>query len=232
MPAWKKGKKPLYSTAKYIKQMSKFKNSVVIVDTRSAASVKAGHIPGTTAIPAAELGAAKDKFSIKKTAPVIVVADDNASAMESFAVIRNLGFKNATILQGGFTAYQKGDNPVVTDSVSTEIVYVPKPIPGALKIAAFEKLLAQKESDTVILDVRTDEEVEAGTIQGAMHIPTEEVGERVAEIPKGKKVVAFCSTGVRAEMAYLALKEKGIEAKFLKAKTEFSPEGKVTISEN
>ena len=84
----------------------------------------------------------------------------------------------------------------------------------------------------VILDVRTDDETEAGKIAGAIAIPAEEVVERLDEIPKDKQVYIHCSTGIRAEMAYVALKEKGYKASFLDANIEVSDSGSYEITDH
>ena len=48
----------------------------------------------------------------------------------------------------------------------------------------------------VVLDVREDDEWQAGHIDGAQHIPLGELGERVAELPKESRIVAVCRSGV------------------------------------
>ena len=54
-------------------------------------------------------------------------------------------------------------------------------------------------------------------IKGAKVIPDVEILDRLAEIPKDKQIIAYCNTGVQAEMAYHKLKEKGYNVKFLNA---------------
>ena len=61
----------------------------------------------------------------------------------------------------------------------------------------------------LILDVRNADEANAGMIKGAMLIPDEELASRIAELPKDKRIITHCSTGVRAEMAYHKLKQAG-----------------------
>ena len=61
----------------------------------------------------------------------------------------------------------------------------------------------------LILDVRNPDEANAGMIKGALLIPDEELLARMAEVPKDKRIVTHCSTGIRAEMAYHKLKEAG-----------------------
>lgn len=231
LPEWKKAKKPLYSSVKYLNEMAAFKNSVVLVDIRDAAEVKAAHIEGATALPAEQLGGSQAKFPAKKTAPVIIVANDDAAALQAFNTIREWGYKNASILQGGIQGWQKAGFATVAGDAASDIVYVQKPVPGAMTAEAFQAILAKKDDGTVIVDVRTEEEAQAGAIAGALNIPTDEISDRIGEIPKDKQIITYCSTGIRAEMAYIALKDKGFNATFLNAKTDFA-EGKYTISEN
>jgi rhodanese-related sulfurtransferase len=65
-------------------------------------------------------------------------------------------------------------------------------------------------------------------IKGAKLVPDEEILDRLAEIPKDKKIVTHCSTGVRAEMAYHKLKEKGFNVAFLNANIEIDKDGNIT----
>jgi rhodanese-related sulfurtransferase len=66
-------------------------------------------------------------------------------------------------------------------------------------------------------------------IKGAVLIPDKEILDKLAEIPKNKQIIAYCSTGVRAEMAYHKLKDKGYNVKFLNARVDIDSTGKFTI---
>ena len=46
--------------------------------------------------------------------------------------------------------------------------------------------------DVVLVDVRPAEEFEAGHIEGATSIPLDELDRRIAELPSGREVVAYC----------------------------------------
>jgi rhodanese-related sulfurtransferase len=50
----------------------------------------------------------------------------------------------------------------------------------------------QRKDRLVVLDVRPQEEYEAGHIPGAVSIPLDELKKRVKELPKGKQIVAYC----------------------------------------
>ena len=67
-------------------------------------------------------------------------------------------------------------------------------------------------------------------IKGAMLVPDEEILARIAEIPAGKRIITHCATGVRAEMAYHKLKEKGYKVSFLNAEIDISKDGKFKVS--
>jgi rhodanese-related sulfurtransferase len=69
----------------------------------------------------------------------------------------------------------------------------------------------------VVLDVRPQEEYEAGHLPGAVSIPLNELKKRVKELPKSKQIVAYC----RGQLCALApeatryLKSKGYKVKRL-----------------
>ena len=47
-------------------------------------------------------------------------------------------------------------------------------------------------NDVVLVDVRPSEEFDAGHIEGALSIPLDELEERLAELPPGSEIVAYC----------------------------------------
>lgn len=65
--------------------------------------------------------------------------------------------------------------------------------------------------DTVIIDVRTNEEYRLGTIPGAINIPVDELRERLKEVPEGKPVVVTCAIGLRGYLAYRILVQNGFD---------------------
>jgi rhodanese-related sulfurtransferase len=49
-----------------------------------------------------------------------------------------------------------------------------------------------REGDVTVIDVRPEEEYQAGHIPGALTIPVAQLKRRLAEIPKSREVVAYC----------------------------------------
>eukprot|EP01093_Parvamoeba_rugata_P017102 TRINITY_DN666_c0_g1_i1.p1 TRINITY_DN666_c0_g1~~TRINITY_DN666_c0_g1_i1.p1 ORF type:complete len:117 (-),score=22.22 TRINITY_DN666_c0_g1_i1:76-426(-) len=69
------------------------------------------------------------------------------------------------------------------------------------------------EKGAVILDVRTHSEYQGGHIKNALHIPVQELGNRLNEVKKlNKPVIAYCASGMRSGSAASLLKSKGVDA--------------------
>jgi len=67
--------------------------------------------------------------------------------------------------------------------------YLGEPVDG-ISLDELERNLEQE--DLVIVDVRPEEEFEAGHITGALSIPIEELAGRLDELPEGSEIVAYC----------------------------------------
>ncbi len=79
-----------------------------------------------------------------------------------------------------------------------------------------DELLRRLESgDVVVLDVRPGTEYAAGHLPGAVHIPLDELAERVAELPRDREVVAYCRGQycVLAHDAVRLLSSSGVRAR-------------------
>ena len=200
-------------------------DAYVLVDLRSKKAATAGHVKGAVSIPAAELAAAKDKFPKKKSAPIILYNDDQASA-ETFALVRGWGYKNTTVLKGGAKAW---DGKFFPGDPGSKIVYVKKLKAGQISAAEFKKIASEKPQNMLILDVR-DAGME-GQIPGSLNIPQSQLADRLAEIPKDKEIIVHCNTGVLASMSIKTLKDNGYQVRYLDAVVQVSPDGSFAISD-
>ena len=61
----------------------------------------------------------------------------------------------------------------------------------------------------LLLDVRTPPEFAGGHIPGARNIPLDDLRRRLAEVPKGRPVVAYCQVGQRGYLATRILMQHG-----------------------
>jgi rhodanese-related sulfurtransferase len=77
---------------------------------------------------------------------------------------------------------------------------------------------AMKENpNLIILDVRTEPELTGhlGHLEGIIHIPVQELGQRVNELNKykDKDIAVICRTGNRSDAATKFLRQQGFDAK-------------------
>lgn len=79
---------------------------------------------------------------------------------------------------------------------SVQVGDVPDPLPESL----------------VVLDVREDNEWAEGHLDGAVHIPLQQLPGRVDELPEGRQVLAMCHAGGRSAQATAYLCERGVDA--------------------
>ncbi len=63
---------------------------------------------------------------------------------------------------------------------------------------------------TVLLDTRTDGEYRSGHIPGALHLPLDELRQRLSELPQGKTFYVYCQSGLRSYLACRILMQNGI----------------------
>lgn len=72
-----------------------------------------------------------------------------------------------------------------------------------------------RDEGALLLDVRTNDEFEAGHVEGAKLIPHDQVAARVDEISellggdRGKPIVLYCRSGNRTKKARTALEQAG-----------------------
>ncbi len=74
---------------------------------------------------------------------------------------------------------------------------------------------ADQHDELFLLDVREDQEWEAGRIAGAVHIPMGQLNARIAEIPSDRRIVCVCRSGGRSGAVTDALNRAGFTAENL-----------------
>lgn len=75
--------------------------------------------------------------------------------------------------------------------------------------------LARRLREVQVLDVRYPNEWEAGRIDGAVHIPGDDLAERADELDRDRPVVTVCRSGQRSERAAQWLAGEGFDAENL-----------------
>lgn len=75
--------------------------------------------------------------------------------------------------------------------------------------------VSKRRSEIALLDVREQDEWDAGHIEGAQHIPLGQLASRLAELPSDRVVVAVCRSGSRSDRAAQGLRARGYQAENL-----------------
>jgi rhodanese-related sulfurtransferase len=223
LPAWKKAGHPVVSNVAAIENYDKNDASYILLDLRPKSQIEQGHIPKAVAVPEAGIKALEDQLPKYKNAAIILYNQDGnvALAQNAYKAISELGYKQISILAGGFESWQKAGKEVAKGPAESTIKYVRKLMPGEVELALFKEAIGDSQKKAVILDVRAASEAKAGAIENSLNIPLDELEQRLAELPKDKPVYVYCGTGARAEMAYNVLKKAGLNGKYLKCKVDF-----------
>ena len=75
--------------------------------------------------------------------------------------------------------------------------------------ASWEEVIGPPKNGRLVLDVRTPEEFDAGTIPGAVNIPLDELRERIDELPENSSPIVLCKEGLRGYLATRILVQNG-----------------------
>ena len=206
----------------------------VLIDVRPASVAREGFIPGAVSVPVSQVRNALATLpNAKLKAPIFVYDFDGSTAAAIAAtLIHDAGQLNVNVVTGGIAGWRSAGFAIAGGTPATTIAYAPRPRPGQIGVDEFLALAKATPADVLILDVRNPDEANAGMIKGAKLLPDEEILARFAELPKDKRIVAHCSTGVRAEMAYHKLREKGYNVAFVIAELAIDKGGNVKVVTN
>jgi rhodanese-related sulfurtransferase len=168
-----------------------------VLDVRDPAEFEGGHLDGAINVGLRGKYATWAGTLLDRRRPIVVVA---APGEEEEAVMRlgRIGFDDvAGYLNGGMAALaDRADLVRRTDRVT----------------AATLAELLQGPDAPAVLDVRTEKEWDEGHIEGSVNLPLGHLEERLAEVPRERKVVVHCQSGYRSAIAASLLARHGIDA--------------------
>jgi len=231
MPEWQKRNYSVLS-AQFLKEAWIEKEIPhVLLDVRAVQDAEKGFIRGAVSLSAGDVAENINRFPAKDMKPPIMIYDQNNGddAKVAAKALIAAGYSKVDVITGGFDAWKSANYPIEQGKPATTIAYAPKPRLGEISIEDFRKIAARIPDDVLILDVRNKDEGDAGMIMGAKLVPDEEILDSLSGLSRDKRIITHCSTGVRAEMAYHKLKEKGYDVKFLNAKIDIDKDGNFKI---
>jgi NADPH-dependent 2,4-dienoyl-CoA reductase/sulfur reductase-like enzyme/rhodanese-related sulfurtransferase len=86
---------------------------------------------------------------------------------------------------------------------------------GDVRLAQWHEVPTLDPQTTLLLDVRTAEERQAGHIPGSVHIPLHQLRDRLGELPKDREIVVYCQSGQRSYFASRLLVQRGYRVRNL-----------------
>ncbi|MBW1672372.1 MAG: CoA-disulfide reductase [Deltaproteobacteria bacterium] len=121
--------------------------------------------------------------------------------------------------------YSSAKDPInIAGFVATNI------LKGDIETINWDDLGDLNRNQTILIDLRNKDELDtAGVIEGALHIPLNELRQKLPELDKEKNYIPFCAVGLRAYIGHRILVQNGIQSKNLSGgyKTYLGANGKI-----
>jgi hydroxyacylglutathione hydrolase len=169
-----------------------------VVDARTSEQFDEAHIPDAISSSAYDTGfATKVAQVVPADAELIVVAASEGYELQAAGLLASVGLTVRGFLAGGMTAWRSEGRPVRR----IELID-PKGLARRL----------EGDGEVAVLDVRDAEEFDQGHIPGSLHIPYQQLPERIAELPAGRTIAAVCSGGKRSALAASLLQREGFDS--------------------
>ncbi|MDC0274159.1 rhodanese-like domain-containing protein [Planctomycetaceae bacterium] len=172
------------------------KQGAQVVDVREGIDFDAGHLSGVLNVGLQGKYATWAGSLLSHDEPIVVIAEEGGEE-EAIMRLGRIGFDNVVGYLGGGVSVLDG-HPELTQSV--ERITAP---------ALQEKLEAAEK--ITILDVRSPQERESGTIENSISVPLNHLAERISEVPQSHSVVVHCAGGYRSAIAISILQQQGYE---------------------
>ena len=166
-----------------------------ILDVRDAAEYAKGHLAGSINIGLGGQYATWAGTLLDRTKPIVIIAEPGRE-QEAALRLGRIGFDHVKgYLRGGMEALASRPDLVwPTERISAPMV--------AEELAAVDPPL--------VLDIRNPREWATKHIEGSVNIPLNHLQERIAEIPRDRRIAVHCAGGYRSSIAASILHQYGI----------------------
>jgi rhodanese-related sulfurtransferase/glyoxylase-like metal-dependent hydrolase (beta-lactamase superfamily II) len=166
-----------------------------ILDVRDPAEYAKGHLAGSINIGLGGQYATWAGTVLNRTEPIVIIAEPGRE-QEAALRLGRIGFDHVSgYLTGGMEALAARPDLVrPTERISAPMV--------AEELASADPPL--------LLDIRNPREWAARHIEGSVNIPLNHLQERIAEIPRDRRIAVHCAGGYRSSIAAGILHQGGI----------------------
>jgi len=166
-----------------------------ILDVRDPAEYAKGHLAGSINIGLAGRYATWAGTILDRAKPIVIVAEPGREEEAALRLVR-IGFDHVKgyLRHGMEAAAERPDLVWPTRRISAPM--------AAEKLAGADPPL--------VLDVRNTSEWAAKRIEGSINVPLNHLQERIAEIPRDRRILIHCAGGYRSSIAAAILQQYGI----------------------
>jgi rhodanese-related sulfurtransferase len=169
----------------------------LLVDARSPAAHAERRIPVSMSIPAGSSFGTWLGWVVDADRDVVLLVESVADLDDLARQALRIGFDGLVgFIDGGLAAWERAGRPVEAG--------------GRIAIEELSReLRAAPDDRPLVIDVRQAGEYEAGHVPGSWHINAGSLGERLAELPRDRPIVAICASGYRSSVAASMLRAAG-----------------------
>ncbi|MCM3598600.1 MBL fold metallo-hydrolase [Metabacillus idriensis] len=170
------------------------REGIQIIDLRPSESFKKKHYKGSLNIPFAKTFANWSGWLLNYDQPAILICE-STQLEQAERMLESVGFDGAE-------AYIEPDAIEQLDQYESY---------EEISAAEADEKLRMNPDEYAVIDVRNDAEWEQGHILDAKHIMLGTISDRIDEIPKDKKLLVHCQSGVRSAIGMSLLQAEGFK---------------------
>jgi glyoxylase-like metal-dependent hydrolase (beta-lactamase superfamily II)/rhodanese-related sulfurtransferase len=166
-----------------------------ILDVREPAGYAKGHLAGTINIGLSGQYATWAGTVLERTRPIVIVAEPGRE-QEAALRLGRIGFDhiNGYLNDGMGALARRPDLISSTEQVSAPILA--------------EALASQ--NPPIVIDIRAPREWSASRLGDSINLPLAHLQERIAEVPRNRRIAVHCAGGYRSSIAASILTQNGI----------------------
>lgn len=181
-----------------VEEVEAMKDEVLLVDIRTKEAFIGGHIPGSIFLPKSNLTAFLGSIFFPDVKIVFIIDSQVEELEEVYWYCRRIGFDHLMgFLPAGIEMWQYFGYE--TDTLNS--------------ISAKDFMAIPKGDDSILLDIRDSNELEAGDPEhNRINIPLKSLYENLDKLDKSKTIYVLCGSGNRATTAAGYLQVRGFDA--------------------
>jgi hydroxyacylglutathione hydrolase len=167
----------------------------LVLDTRPMSQYGAGHIPGSLNVGLGGQFASWAGSLIQPEVPLLLIAEDAVGVREARTRLARVGVERVSgYLSGGVLAWHEaGLTLATTEQIAVEEL----------------RNRLQENSTDFVIDVRRSSEWNGGHIDGALHMPLNQLAQSALPLSRDARIAVLCAGGYRSSIASSVLEQLG-----------------------